>query len=89
MTIDEAVRRKIEQILIEKKLCDESKVTTIAEDAAKNIYELFNGEVTALKDELHKQGERQDRLWDQIFRVQEIKKRSFWGRLAFWRRNAN
>jgi hypothetical protein len=88
MTIEEAVKRKIEMVIVEKKLCDASQVETISNDTAKNIYELFSVEINTLRDELKRQNERQERLWDQIFHAREPRLR-FWNRLAFWRKNVD
>ena len=85
MSIDEAVQFKVEQILQQKKLMDESKATEIAKDEARKIYEMFNNEIDEVKADVLKMHERQDRLWDQIFTAKPVNT-GFWSWLAFWRK---
>lgn len=85
MLIDDAVQRKVEQMLLERKLCGESKIKDIATDAGREIYELFVKEMGEVKDEVQTLHDRQDRLWDQTFAPTPIRQ-SLWSKLLFWRR---
>ena len=85
MSIDEAVRLKIEQTLKQKNVVDEEKAVDTAKDEARKIYEMFNKEIDEVKANVQKISDRLDRLWDQIFTAKPVKT-GFWSKLAFWRR---
>jgi len=79
-TVDEVVQQKIEQVLVEKGVCDKDTAQEIALALLVLEREVFNADIEAMRADIRKQAERQDRLWNHIFAVTPPKS-SLWKRL--------
>jgi hypothetical protein len=86
MTIDEAVKQVVKKTLTDGKYCSEDDAKTIAQDAARQMYEHFQVDIQTLHSDLEKMQAREDRMWDILHASPPSRTKKLMSWLLFWRK---
>jgi hypothetical protein len=90
MTIDEAVKLKVESVLKSQEYCTRSQIIEIVEDAIEEAEKHYQRDIDKVNAECYRLLQMNDRLWDAIQKLSEPKfpkVRQFFSFrwLKFWR----